>query len=59
MADGRRFVAALTTTLRSRNCDTMRIEIDQSDPSDIAAAIEMANTSYGRTSINKPKETWA
>lgn len=44
MAEDKIHFAGLITTFRSRNGDTMKLEIDQSDPADVAAAKEMAKT---------------
>jgi len=44
MADDKKYFAGLITTFRSSNGDTMKLEIDQSDPKDVAAAKELAKT---------------
>lgn len=44
MKDDDKFSAQLITTFESRNGSTMKLEIDQSDPKDVAAAKELAKT---------------
>ncbi len=44
MAENKKFLAELITTFESRNGSKMTLEIDQSDPKDVAAAKELAKT---------------
>jgi integrase len=58
MAGDKKVAAELITTFQSRNGSTMKLEINQSDPADVAAAKALAETFIREDTKNRNPAIW-